>query len=100
MEDEAAEEEDREAPDTSSVHPVVGRGDIGALIEQVLREGGAVGTGVVLDLSEVAEGAEDGDADGRDQRYRDREPRVLDITATRECREGVGDERTDNLEIC
>ena len=93
VEDEAAEEEDGETPDSvlGSVSPVVGRGESRALIEQMLREGGAVGAGVLQ--SEVTEGAEGGHTDGRDQSYRDREARVLDVTATREGREGVGDER-------
>ena len=84
VEDEAAEEEDREPPDSilGSADPVVSRGESRTLKEQVLGEGGAVGTGILQ--SEVAEGAEDGHTEGSDQGYRDREARVLDVTATRE----------------
>ena len=84
VEEEATEEEDGKPPDSiyGSADPVVSRGESRTLKEEVLGEGGAVGTGILQ--SEVAERAQGGHTDWGDQSYRHREARVLDVTATRE----------------
>ena len=71
MEHEAADEDDRKAPETEGPRagPVAGGPKVSwTVVEQVLGEGGGVGTGVLQ--SEVTEGAQHGQTEGSYQSKR------------------------------
>lgn len=81
VEDKATEEQNRQPIESilGCTGPVVGRVEFWTFIEQMLGEGGAVGTGILQ--SEVAERTENGHTDGSDQSQWDGEPSVLDVAS-------------------